>query len=110
VRVLLTTDAGLEDVAAAELAEIVPEAVVRETPRGSTGMVYADAGAVDGLLRLSTIYHVYEIRGEAEVRTLDDVRSAVACCEFPELPGASSFRVSADRRGEHPFTRVELAA
>lgn len=105
---LLTTDPGIEDLAAQEVAERVPAATAQPAPYGGAGRVLVEGDAFESLAGLSTIHHIIEVRGEAEATSLDDVRRIASGVEFPELPDASSFRVSSELTGEHAFSRREL--
>ena len=108
MRFLLTTDPGIEDLAADEVLERLPGARAQAEPYGFPGQVRVEAVDAAELFRLATIHHVIEIRGEAEAATLADVRRAVGGFEFPELVDAGSFRVTSDCSGEHAFTRKEV--
>jgi putative N6-adenine-specific DNA methylase/tRNA (guanine6-N2)-methyltransferase len=105
---LLTTDPGLEDVVAGEVVEKLPGAGVDIRPYGCRGRVRVEAPAADELLRLTTIHHVIEIRGESEARTLDEIKNGLANVDFPELRSASSFRVSSKLIGEQDFEKLEI--
>lgn len=106
MRYLLTTDPGLEEVAAEELEELAPRS--RVAPSVGTGRLRVDAERLD-FARLRTIHHVAVVRAEADIASLGDARRAAAACEVPELADARSFRVTAHRRGDHPFRSAELA-
>jgi putative N6-adenine-specific DNA methylase/tRNA (guanine6-N2)-methyltransferase len=109
VRFLLTTDPGIEDLVADELRERCPGATVDTSPYGFPGQVRAETLGAAELLRLGTIHHVVEIRGEFDAESLDDVRHHVADVPFPELATARSFRASSTRLGEHGFGSTDLA-
>lgn len=105
---LLITDPGLEDLAADELREARPEAVVREDPLGRPGPPRARLDAVEPLLALSTVEHVVEILAESAVSTLDDVRRAVREVHIPGLSKDTTFRVTGRLKGDHRFDRRQL--
>jgi putative N6-adenine-specific DNA methylase/tRNA (guanine6-N2)-methyltransferase len=105
---LLTTDEGIEDIAGQELLETQPSAQVHREPFGFKGHVVVDGMPLDELLRLTTIQHVIELRGEAEAGSLADLRRAMAGIDVPEMIDASSFRVTSERRGEHDFDHMEI--
>jgi putative N6-adenine-specific DNA methylase/tRNA (guanine6-N2)-methyltransferase len=108
MRFLLTTDPGLEDVAAEEVAESLPGAPLDIRPYAFPGHIRVEAPTVDDLLRLTTIHHIVEIRGEAEARTLDDVKKRMAGIPFSELESAASFRVSSKLFGDRDFGKMDL--
>jgi tRNA (guanine6-N2)-methyltransferase len=108
MRYLLTTDPGLEDVAAEELSAMRPDAATVAAPYACPGLVRVELDAGDPLLQLTTVHHVAALRGEAEVRTLAELEQCVATFDFPELVDAASFRVTAERRGEHEFSSVDI--
>lgn len=105
---LLTTDPGIEDLAAEEIVERVPGARAQPVPFGARGHLRVERATLDQILALNTIHHVIEIRGEAQAATLDDIRRAVRGAEFPELADARSFRVSTQQAGESGLTRREI--
>jgi 23S rRNA G2445 N2-methylase RlmL len=108
MRYLLTTDPGLEDVAAEELSAMRPDTAVAAAPHACPGLVRVDIDAADDLLRLTTVHHVTALRGEAEARTLTELEQCIASFDFPELTDAASFRVTGERRGDHGFNRVDI--
>jgi putative N6-adenine-specific DNA methylase/tRNA (guanine6-N2)-methyltransferase len=105
---LLTTDPGIEDLAAEELCERLPAASAQPLPYGLPGQVRAGAASLDALLSLRTIRQVIEIRLEAGASTLDDLRRLVGRAELPELSGAESFRVTTEWAGVVGATRREI--
>lgn len=108
MRFVVTTDPGLEDVAAAEVRERCRPIETLERPYGWPGQVRVEGATVAQLLGLSTVHHVIEVRHEGRARTLEDVRSVVAAADLPELAGADSFRVTSRRQGGHPFNSVDV--
>jgi len=108
MRYLLTTDVGIEAIAADEVADETPASGVQPAPYGVAGLVRVESAQAEDLLRLTTIHHVIEIRGEAEVVTLDDVRRAVDDVELAELAAARSFRVTTEHACGGDLARREL--
>jgi len=108
MKFLLTTDPGIEEIAAAEVREKLPGAGAVARPYGCPGQVGVETSGVDGLLRLTTIHHVIEVRGESEILPLDGIRSWVRGLPFPELADAASFRVSSRLVGNHDVGKLEL--
>ncbi len=108
MRFLLSGDSGLEDVVVQELHQRCPSASARVNPHGIPGQIAVELDDVEPLLELSTIHHVLEVRNEAEVETLEDVRRVVAEGTFPELGGARSFRVTSTCRGDFGIEKMEL--
>lgn len=108
MRHLLTTDPGLEDVAADELQERLPGCETEIRPYGVPGHVRVTGADSSELPAMRTIHHVIEIRGEAEAETVDQVRIAMGKIDFPELESAASFRVTSKHDGEHQFGTQEI--
>jgi putative N6-adenine-specific DNA methylase/tRNA (guanine6-N2)-methyltransferase len=108
MRFLLTSDEGLEDVVIDEIRELCPTAQARPDPSGFPGLVVTDGVVLSSLLRLTTIQHVIEIRGEARVASLEQIARAVAQIEIAEMSKAASFRVTSERRGKHAFGHMEI--
>lgn len=105
---LLTTDAGLEDLTADEVRELHPGALISQRPYGRPGQIRVVNASPLDLSRLGTVHHVIEIRGEAQARTLDDVRGTIEGLAFDELSGAASFRVSSVCDGEEQLERIAV--
>jgi 23S rRNA G2445 N2-methylase RlmL len=108
MRFLLTTDPGIQDITAGEVVDELPTAEVAAEPYGHPGYVRVETTSVDPLLRLRTIHHVVELRGEAEARTLEELEEKVASFEFHELSSAASFRVTSERAGKQDFSHMEI--
>jgi putative N6-adenine-specific DNA methylase/tRNA (guanine6-N2)-methyltransferase len=108
MRYLLTTDPGLEDIVVDELRQRSPEieAAVSTGAVGGQVRVVTDDSRI--LFRLGTVHHVLELRCEDRATSLDDVRRLIREADFDELAGASSFRVTSARQGDHDFDRVDL--
>ena len=108
MRFLLSGDHGLEDIVVQELRERCPSASARANPHGVPGQIAVEFDDVEPLLQLGTIHHVLEVREEAEVETLEDVRRVIAAATFGELDGARSFRVTSTCRGDLGLEKMEL--
>jgi 23S rRNA G2445 N2-methylase RlmL len=105
---LLIGDPGLEDIVVDEVRERWPEVDAHPRPYEVPGHAIVTTDDADALRSLTTVHQVVEIRGEAVVDSLDDIRSAVADTELPQLAGAGSFRVSSRLVGEHEFARMDV--
>lgn len=108
MRFLLFTDQGIEDLLADELLDRQETVQVRPLPYGHAGQVMAEQVELKTLMSLGTIHHVVEIRGEAEVASLAEIRLAVADIDIPEMAAARSYRVTSRREGKHDFRRKEI--
>ena len=117
----ITTNPGLEDLAAAELGERLAErgldpAALERLP-----------GALKGRLRVRHPAPFHELRAAAEAlrsahhllrpvvqfhlpaaQPLAAIEAAMWQADLGELAAGASFRVSCDRHGEHPFTSPEV--
>jgi putative N6-adenine-specific DNA methylase/tRNA (guanine6-N2)-methyltransferase len=105
---LVTTDPGLEDIAAGEVSDRLPEAAVDIEPYGVQGQIRVETAVLDPLLELKTIHLVTEIRGEADAATLEAVTDALKTVDFPELRDAASFRVTSKLTGDRSLGKQEL--
>jgi 23S rRNA G2445 N2-methylase RlmL len=105
---LLITDEGIEDVVIDEIRDALPGGTARVDPSGFPGMVRVEGVPLARLLEMTTIRHVIEIRGEAEVGTLDEIKAAMAGIDVPEMATAASFRATSKRLGEHGFGHMEI--
>ncbi len=127
--VRVTTNQGIEDIAAAEVTRLLTEAGItvsqaHEQPEGLQGVVVvdlvidlpADSSGPDGetalcnrvweaLSRARSIYHVVVHIGEVEWKgqTLDELATEIAALPFGRMKHSGSFRASCSRIGEHPF-------
>ena len=108
MRFLLTTDPGLEDVAAAEARERGFEA--SERPFGYAGLVLAEGEDEGELFSLRSVHHVVRHLGafRLPLPTLEGAIAALGGIELPELAEGKSFAVRVNRRGEHGFKSPEL--
>ncbi len=106
MRYLLTTDPGLEDLVADELAERVPDAT--PGPPGA-GRLLVEAVTTGSLLQLRTVHDVIEVRAEGRVDDLDDIGEVTAAARIPELAEAPSFRVTASGSRVAEFRSGEIA-
>lgn len=118
----LTTNPGLESVAFAELAEACAAAGLPPPEQLDSGMkgrllaaVPAPWSALESVARgLRGVHHVmrplahFTLPAEAPLET---VRQRLADVDIPDLAdGARTFRVTATRVGDHPFTSDQVAA
>ncbi|SDG09334.1 putative N6-adenine-specific DNA methylase/tRNA (guanine6-N2)-methyltransferase [Limimonas halophila] len=121
VPLVLTTNAGLEDIVAAELSERVaehggPREAVTHLPERVRGRVRVDVAApadtaLAAAMALRSAHHV--LRPLASLRLPDDGAPAAVAetarhVAMPELTPDTPFRVTTERSGEHPFTSVAV--
>ena len=101
----------------AAAAAHLPGAGGDRTPGSATGRVrvwaHADEDTVVALAKtLRTIHHVLRMVDEfpvAEVEPLAQIRARLATVDLPELDAeGTSFRVTSERTGTHPFTSVQV--
>lgn len=100
---MFVTEPGLEPFVVAEARELLPDArLVGDVPelRGLVSIDTAHAVVPD---RFQTVQHVAVLRLSAELGSLDELASAAAEAEIPELAAAESFRVTAHLRGQHAY-------
>ncbi len=120
---LLTTNAGLEPVVAAELRERAEQAGqtlgrIDEAPFGSGGYVLFDSPAtaeqcLELARTLRSIHHVLSplyafSLPESRDAQLAVIRATVATLDVAALTTARSFRVTARRHGDHNFRSVDV--
>ena len=108
MRYLLTTDPGIESIVVDELRERGLGEEVCPRPYDAAGQVRVVADGIEGLLELTTIHDIIEIRHEARAATLEEVGAALSEVDFPELHDAGSFRVTTERVGEHDFRSTDV--
>ena len=110
MRVLVTTDPGLEDLVRDELAQVVPQAVATRPPYAPAGVLrveLADA-QLESLYTLRTAHHVIEVLGEMPGRTLADVARIAGEVPIPALAAARSFRVTTEHVGALDVARMKV--
>jgi putative N6-adenine-specific DNA methylase/tRNA (guanine6-N2)-methyltransferase len=108
MRFLITSDPGLEEIAAEEICDELSGADVKIRPCGLPGQIMVQTSASERLFDLKTIHHVVEIRGELEIESPDRVAGALSEVEFPELRDADSFRVTSKLSGDHRCDKLEI--
>ena len=126
--VRVTTNQGIEDVAAAEVTRLLSEVGIavsqaQEQPGNLQGVVVVDLyteppGVSDAdeetalcnrvweaLSHARSIYHVVVHIGEVQWKgqSLDDLAGEIASLPFTRMMRSGSFRASCSRVGEHPF-------
>lgn len=118
-RLLLSTDPGIEDVAAREFEERAraagaAEVAAERRPYGLRGRVAAaaDAGAaLPAALAMRSIHHVVRPLAAFELddaQPLAGLAAALEGVEVDALAGAGSFRVLCNRVGEHDFSSMDV--
>ena len=111
MQALLTTDPGLEEIAATEARENLPEAETRPAGNENSGLVRVEAIETNDLTKLTalrTIHHIIELKAESRATTLDEIRQVLEQAEIPELAEATSFRVTTESAGPYDFTRMQI--
>jgi putative N6-adenine-specific DNA methylase/tRNA (guanine6-N2)-methyltransferase len=108
MRFLLSTDPGLEDLVEGEIGDREPGVDVESRPYDRPGLVRVDATDVDGLLQLTTIHHVVEVRHEADVTGTEQIARELEDVPFQELTGAASFRVTSRCHGDAGPKKMEI--
>ena len=116
----LTTNQGIEDVAAREVKRLlsaadIPVSEIVEKPGGQEGVVCVEgvpatdaptrARIREALAHARSIYHVVIHTGTAiwHGQPLDELAGEIAALPLPEMRSAKSFRVTCSRLGNHPF-------
>lgn len=118
--VRVTTNQGIEDIAAEETADLLERAglavaSVHPRPDGLAGVVTVDVGDAPiphladtvrrALARARSIYHVVLHVGEVAWigQSLEDLAAEIAALPLTWMESAASFRARCSRAGEHPF-------
>lgn len=120
-QLVLTTNPGLEDVAVDELRTRAVAAghagdTVRAVPSGVRGRAaLVTALPWDTLLGLTeglrSIHHVLQPRRQFTLPAeapLEAIAAALSELDWPGLRAGASFRVTTNRRGEHPFGSMDV--
>lgn len=118
---LLTTNQGLEDITAEEFEEAARAASVsvaasQATPDGMTSYTYVVGEAsrevvLDIARSLRSVHHILAPEYTFDLPETDPlatIRAVLSEHDVPGMAGASSFRVSTLRRGDHAFTSVDV--
>lgn len=118
---LLTTNHGLEDVAAREAEEVMSAAGIggvraEEAPNDRTSYVQVTAAAsraamIEAARSLRSIHHILTLEFAFRLppnAPMEAIRAVMASEEVPGMAEAKSFRVSTLRRGDHAFTSVDV--
>ncbi len=120
-RLALTTNPGLEDLAAEEFAERIAamETASRSVERLASGLRGRVLLSTETSLRrmvevassMRSIHHILLPLEEVELPEDDPLDAIVAACRSLGVPGLTSrtsFRVTANRRGTHSFTSIDV--
>lgn len=116
---VFTTNPGLETVVRAEFRQRCYDAGANPadcyaTPDKIRGRVTASAPAATMAAVAPAMRSVHHVRRPVTRFTLDaddplgGIEQALAVADIPEMAGAASFRVSSNRRGEHPFSSEDV--
>ena len=105
---LATTNAGLESIASAELADLVGA----DADRHHRGVVEFDGTRADVYalhVRSRTCHRILEVLVDGRVETLDDVYALTRTVEFADRLPDADFGVVGTRHGHHGFSSVDVA-
>ncbi len=109
MKLLLTTERGIEQVAAREVEELIH----RRPDIAGEGRLRVDAAEQDILTlnyRSNSLHRVVLLLYEGEVSNLEEIYTVVRRLPFEEyLSPGQSFAVRALRTGKHPFTSLDIA-
>lgn len=119
--ILLTTNPGLEDITANELAALLAGAnlntgSIQKKPFNTKGKVsYLHGGDEQEILpllfKMRSIYHIIRYIEHWEFETedfLEPLKERAADLILPEWEQVRSFRVTCSRRGKHPFKSTDV--
>ena len=105
---LVAFNAGIADIVKAEIHSLNPNASVQPFYE-MQGWLAVEGLTLDEVLRLHSIEKVIELcRAFYFDKSLTDLQQKVAETPVPQLSGASSFRVSTRRYGNHDFGSSEV--
>ncbi|MCS7138233.1 MAG: THUMP domain-containing protein, partial [Candidatus Caldarchaeum sp.] len=109
MRFFATTFAGLEDVAAAEIAELL-----KVDPEPDIAKVFF-TGSVEDCVKLNfagqTVNKVFLLLFRDRVEGLAEIEDVARSLDYCEVVGrGQSFAVRAERTGAHPFTSLDIAS
>lgn len=113
VDLLVKTPKGLECTAASYISELFPGATVVAKPAGMAGLVLVDGipdrakAAEEVKRRVPEAEYVLAIDAEARAE-LDEIARAAAEVAKREIGQGETFAVRTVRRGEHPFTSIDV--
>lgn len=113
---LVTCDYNLEDLVIEEIKRNIPEAIeVKQFENFSHRVVFSvptpSKQTLEKILSLRSIHSVIELKSffYLDDPTLENVKAEVMKIDLLELQTATSFRVSAERYGNHDFTSMDMA-
>ncbi len=112
MKLILTTNPGIEDIAMREVEETLGARafIFHNLPGKLTAEI--DEKELDRVFSLRSIYHAVKHISTLEVRTDDggllDIYRGLKNVEIEDLENAKTFRVTSQRIGEHSFTSVQV--
>ncbi|MEM2940428.1 MAG: THUMP domain-containing protein [Thermoproteota archaeon] len=112
MRLLLTTNPGIEDIVEKEVKEVLEARASRFQNLPGRVSVEIENEKLTKVFSLRSIYHVVKHLFLFEIRTgeegLLDVYNGLKTIEIEDLKEAKTFRVTSQRIGEHAFTSVQV--
>jgi len=112
MKLILTTNPGIEDIAIREVEETLgARASIFHNLPGKL-IAEIDGKELDRVFSLRSIYHAVKHISTLEIRTnsegLLDIYRGLKNVEIEDLENAKTFRVTSQRIGEHSFTSVQV--
>ncbi|MEM2275829.1 MAG: THUMP domain-containing protein [Thermoproteota archaeon] len=112
MKLLFTTNPGIEDIAIREIDETLGARVSIFHNLPGKLIAEIDEKEMNRVFSLRSIYHIVKHISTLEVRTDDkgllDIYKGLKEMEIEDLENAKTFRVTSQRIGEHSFTSVQI--
>lgn len=112
MKILLTTNPGIEDIVEKEVREKIGASVSSFHNLPGKLITEIDEREIGKIFSLRSIYHAIKYVTMFEIKTSDegllDIYRNLREIEIEELDDATTFRVTSQRIGEHSFTSIQV--
>ncbi len=109
---LVTTNPGIEDIVIQEVKEKIGAKAKKFFGLRGRVLIEVSESKQKEILKLRSIYHVIKYVDKFEInksnKGLQDIYTKIKSIEIEELKNSQSFRVTAERFGNHEFTSIDI--
>jgi len=114
IKLILTTNPGIEDIVVNEISERLNREVKHEKFLNMQGRVLVEINEkeINEIFNLFSVYHTIKLIGvfdiDTNIKGLDIIYENIKNLDIEELKQCNTFRVTSDRIGKHEFTSLDI--